>query len=77
MILSGEYISSVILIDSYDSHYKSYKVGPIAVNTEDYKKTRWFKQMQEANGDGFFVHRSENIVQYTSRPKRELYYLHT
>jgi two-component system sensor histidine kinase YesM len=68
MILSGEYISSVILIDSYDSHYKSYKVGPIAVNTEDYKNTRWFKQMQEANGDGFFVHKSENIVQYTSRP---------
>ena len=69
MILSGDYISSVILIDSYNNHYKSYKVGPIAVNTEKYRTTNWFAQMQEADGDGFFVQKSEDIVQYTSRPQ--------
>lgn len=70
MILSGKYISSVVLIDAYGSHYKSYKVGPIAVDTQNYKNTQWFKQMEKANGDGFFIHQSEEIIQYTSRPEQ-------
>lgn len=69
MILSGQYISSVILIDSYDSYYKSYKVGPIAVHNKSFRNTDWYKQMLESRGDGFFIHKSENIIQYPSRPQ--------
>ncbi|WP_341877787.1 sensor histidine kinase [Defluviitalea saccharophila] len=68
MILSGKYISSVILIDSYDNYYKSYKVGPIAVHTKSFRNTEWYHQMLKSKGDGFFIHKSENIIQYPSRP---------
>jgi len=68
MILSGQYISSVILIDSYDNYYKSYKIGPISIYNKDYRSTNWYNQMSKSKGDGFFIHKSENIIQYPSRP---------
>jgi two-component system, sensor histidine kinase YesM len=68
MILSGEYIFSVIVIDAYDSCYKSYKVGPIIINNRSYRDTDWYRQMQDSGGDGFFIHKSEDIISYPSRP---------
>lgn len=69
MILSGQYISSVVVIDSYNSCYKSYKAGPIIIDNKSYKNTRWYHQMQNSGGEGFFIHKSENIIDYPSRPK--------
>lgn len=69
MILSGKYISSVVVIDSYDSCYKSYKVGPIKVNNKSFRDTNWYKEMLQSGGDGFFIHKSEEVIMYPSRPK--------
>jgi two-component system sensor histidine kinase YesM len=68
MILSGEYIFSVVVIDAYDSCYKSYKVGPILLDNRSYRDTDWYQQMQDSGGDGFFIHKSEDIISYPSRP---------
>ncbi len=68
MILSGEYIFSVVVIDAYDSCYKSYKVGPIIINNRSYRDTDWYQQLLDSGGDGFFIHKSEDIISYPSRP---------
>lgn len=70
MILSGKYISSVFIIDQYNNYYRSYKVGPVQVKKEEIKQTNWYRRMLQAKGDGFFIHKSENIINFPTRPKK-------
>ncbi len=75
MILSGKYISSVVLIDAYGSHYKSYKVGPIAVDTQKLQKTHnGSKQMEKANGDGFLYIKVKRLFSIQA-DRSKLYYI--
>lgn len=67
MLLSGDYISSVFVFDKYHNHYNSYKVGPIIVHGENLVNTNWYQKMQEANGNGFFIHKSEDILEFPTR----------
>lgn len=67
MILSGDYISGVFIFDQYFNYYNSYKSGPILVYPEKIKNTSWYKEMKKANGNGFFIHNSENVLEYPTR----------
>ncbi|WP_180272622.1 sensor histidine kinase [Konateibacter massiliensis] len=67
MLLSGDYISSVFIFDKYNNYYNTYKVGPISVHSEKIESTDWYAQMQEANGNGFFIHKSEDILEFPTR----------
>lgn len=67
MLLSGEYISSVFIFDKYHNFYNSYKAGPIIVHNDQLSHTNWYQTMQEANGNGFFIHKSEGILEFPTR----------
>lgn len=67
MLLSGEYISSVFIFDKYHNFYNSYKAGPIIVHNDQLSDTNWYQSMQEANGNGFFIHKSEGILEFPTR----------
>lgn len=67
MLLSGEYISSVFIFDKYHNFYNTYKAGPIIVHNEQLSDTNWYQSMQEAKGNGFFIHKSEGILEFPTR----------
>lgn len=67
MLLSGDYISSVFIFDKYHNYYNTYKVGPISVHNEKLEETEWFAKMLEARGNGFFIHKSEDILEFPTR----------
>lgn len=71
MILSGDYISNVFIFDKFLNYYNSYKVGPVNVKAQDVPYTKWYRQMKEAGGDGFFVHGSEGIISFPTRPDKK------
>ncbi|HHV12813.1 MAG TPA: histidine kinase [Clostridiales bacterium] len=76
MLLSGDYISSVFIFDKYNNYYNTYKVGPISVHNEKLGDTQWYAKMQEANGNGFFIHKSEGILEFpTRRDKNYITYI--
>ena len=64
MILSGDYLSGVYIFDKYQNPYSSYKMAPAAIHVDEIEATNWYKDLQDANGNGFFIHRSEEIVEY-------------
>ena len=64
MILSGDYISSVFIIDNYQNYYNSYKLAPKKANIEKIYETNWYQELQEKNGNGFFVHGSEGVIEF-------------
>ncbi|HSL85776.1 MAG TPA: cache and HAMP domain-containing protein, partial [Bacteroidales bacterium] len=64
MILSGEYLSGVYIFDKYHNPYSSYKTSPLSINVSAIEDTDWYRKLQEARGNGFFIHRSEGIVNY-------------
>ncbi|MFI3214506.1 MAG: histidine kinase [Eubacteriales bacterium] len=70
IIISGDYISSVYIFDQYFNSYNSYKVGPILVDTDSIVDTEWYQQMKDAKGNGFFIHKSENILSFPTRENK-------
>ncbi|WP_181899227.1 cache domain-containing sensor histidine kinase [Lachnotalea glycerini] len=67
MLLSGDYISSVFIFDQFNNCYNSYKVGPIIVHGEELQNTQWYQEMKNADGNGFFIHKSEGILEFPTR----------
>ena len=67
MLLSGEYISSVFVFDSYNNYYSSYKTGPIFVNKEKVNQTKWYEKMKQAGGDVLFIHQSEGVLSFPTK----------
>ena len=67
IILSGDYISSVFIFDQYYNNYSSYKVGPILVHEDKIQDAAWYRQMQEAHGNGFFIHKSGDVLEFPTR----------
>lgn len=67
MLLSGDYISSVFIFDQYSNYYNSYKVGPIIVNTDQIQGEKWQQMLKDAKGNGFFIHKSENVLSFPTR----------
>lgn len=67
MLLSGDYISSVFIIDNYDNYYYSYKSGPILLNKQSIKETKWYADLQNANGNILFLHKSEDVLSFPTR----------
>lgn len=68
MLLSGDYISSVFIFDIYSNYYYSYKVGPIAVEKDKVYSTNWFQELKQNNGEPMFISKSEEIIQFITRP---------
>ena len=64
MILSGDYISGVYIIDQYGNFYDSYKLAPKRLNKGLVRKTDWYKTTQTNEGEGFFMHKSEGVIEY-------------
>lgn len=64
MILSGDYISGVYIIDRYNNVYSSYKMAPKGFYTDKIRHTKWYRNMRQANGNGFFIHKSEGVIEY-------------
>ena len=64
MILSGDYISGVYIIDRYGNFYDSYKLSPQRINKELVKDTGWFREANTNQGEGFFIHKSEGVIVY-------------
>ncbi|WP_305767609.1 cache domain-containing sensor histidine kinase [Candidatus Epulonipiscium viviparus] len=67
IILSADYIASAFVFDKYLNSYSAYKVAPIYVDPQKITQTDWYTQMKAADGNGFFVHRSENVLQFPYR----------
>lgn len=67
MLLSGEYISSVFIFDRYFNNYSSYKVGPIVVDKNKIQQTKWYREMKQNEGNGFFIHNSEGVLDFPTR----------
>ena len=68
MLLSGDYISSVFIFDIYNNYYYSYKIGPIAVDKDKVHQTNWFQDLKQNKGEPMFISKSEDIIQFTTRP---------
>lgn len=64
MILSGEYISSVMIIDSYHNTYSSYKKSPKTVSVEKIEESKWYQTIGEHRGNGFFMKGSEGAIEF-------------
>ncbi len=64
MILSGEYISSVMIIDSYHNTYSSYKKSPKTVSVDQIQESKWFQTIGEHRGNGFFMKGSEGVIEF-------------
>lgn len=67
IILSGDYISSTFIFDKYFNNYSAYKVGPILVNKEKIKSSIWYERMKRSGGNGFFIHKSEEVLSFPTR----------
>ncbi|ROR27206.1 two-component system sensor histidine kinase YesM [Mobilisporobacter senegalensis] len=67
MLLSGDYISSVFVFDSFNNYYSSYKTGPIFVNKEKVNQTDWYRKMKNAGGDVLFIHQSEEVLSFPTK----------
>lgn len=63
MILSGDYISSVFIIDKYENFYSSYKSAPKEVHNEKLAQARWYQEIDSHNGNGFFMYGSEGVLE--------------
>lgn len=70
MLLSGDYISTAYIFDQYYNDYNSRKVGPIIVDNERVTKTNWYKKIEKSNGQGFFIHKSEDILTFPTRSEK-------
>lgn len=66
MILACDYASGVYIWDSCGNFYSSYKKAPEKTNPGRIPETDWYQSLPEHNGNGFFIHGSEGIVQYFS-----------
>ncbi len=64
MILSGEYISSVLIIDSYHNIYSSYKKAPKNIYADKVLEAKWYQQLDEHRGNGFFIKGSEGVIEF-------------
>ncbi len=64
MILSGEYISSVMIIDSYHNTYSSYKKSPKTVSVDKVPESMWYQTIGEHRGNGFFMKGSEGVIEF-------------
>lgn len=64
MILSGEYISSVMIIDSYHNTYSSYKKSPKTVSVDKVSESTWYQTIGEHRGNGFFMKGSEGVIEF-------------
>lgn len=64
MILSGEYISSVMIIDSYHNTYSSYKKSPKTVSVDQIQDSNWYQTIGEHRGNGFFMKGSEGVIEF-------------
>jgi two-component system sensor histidine kinase YesM len=64
MILSGEYISSVMIIDSYHNTYSSYKMSPKTVSVDKIQESKWYQTIGEHRGNGFFMKGSEGVIEF-------------
>ncbi len=70
IILSGDYISSTTIFDKYYNNYTAYKVGPILIDQDKVVETDWYEESQNAKGNGFFIHKSEEILTFPTRPNK-------
>lgn len=66
MILACDYASGVYIWDSCGNFYSSYKKAPEKTNPERIPETSWYQSLPGHNGNGFFIHGSEGIVEYFS-----------
>lgn len=66
MILSCDYASGVYIWDSCGNFYSSYKKAPEKTNPYNIPETNWYQSLPKHNGNGFFIHGSEGIVEYFS-----------
>ncbi|MEY8355536.1 sensor histidine kinase [Lachnospiraceae bacterium 54-53] len=64
MILSGEYISSVMIMDSYDNIYSSYKKTPKGIYADKALEAQWYQHLGEHRGNGFFMKGSEGVIEF-------------
>ncbi len=67
MILSVDYISTANIFDIYYNDYNSYKIGPIQTQGELIPSTSWYQTMEEAQGNSFFIHGSEDVLSFPTR----------
>lgn len=64
IIVAGDYVSGVYIMDRNDNFYSSYKLAPKDIHEEKVKDTKWYQILEEYNGRGFFIHQSEGVVEY-------------
>ena len=68
MLLSANYIESVYIFDRYFNSYSSRKITPIRVETAGLTDTDWYRRTNEANGATVYVHDTEGVFTYPTRP---------
>ena len=68
MILSSKYIYGAVLINNYYSSYKSVRQNNLVIDTAAIKKSDWYIQLQTSQGDVFFTHRSDGVINFPGYP---------
>lgn len=64
ILLGNDYLSSIILVDSYGNIYSSYRADMVSLNYEEIKKTNLYDAMVKANGDGIFLYDCDGTVKF-------------
>ncbi len=64
MVLSGDYVSGAYVFDKFENVYNSYKQPTVFIRSNTIDTTGWYREMKEANGNGFFIHKSEGVLEF-------------
>jgi two-component system sensor histidine kinase YesM len=69
MILSGDYISGVYILDKGGHLYSSYTNAPKKVNVDKIKETNWYKTLPSYKGNGHFMYKTEGVIEYYNKTR--------
>jgi two-component system sensor histidine kinase YesM len=66
MVLSSDYISGAYILDRDGHFYRSYNEKPKKIEADKIPETSWYQSLSGHQGNGFFIHGSDGIIQYAS-----------
>lgn len=67
MLLSADYIHTAILIEENGTIYKSFKHGPVEIDTSNLENKSWYRKVVDENKE-VFLSQKDSVISYTYRP---------
>lgn len=66
LVLSSDYISGAYILDNYGHFYRSFNEKPEKIDAGRIPETSWYQSLSDHDGNGFFIHGSDGVINYTS-----------